>query len=237
MEIFTYRPVFRLFDWIASPSQANAIALLISCFSVGVMIFVVFPLREYARGLTAKFLGDDTPERHGRLTLNPFAHIELLGALIMLIAPIGWSKPMEFNISRCRKVNAKTALVLTSLAGPMANILISYIVLVIAKLIAFNINMSSQTLYYFLLSFNLIIQLNVFIAVLNLLPVPPYDGSKILFSFLKPRTVIKIMQYHQIITLVFIVLLFMRNSPIRLIIEIVSNYILMALDFLSGFIR
>jgi len=201
------------------------------------MIFVVFPIRESAQGYTAKYLGDDTAERYGRLTLNPMVHIDRLGALIMLIAPIGWGKPIPVNPGRCHKVKGKTAVVLISLSGPVANILLAYIFMVAYKLIFLLAGRQiTQTLFYFALAVSLIIQLNVFIAILNLLPLPQFAGGKILFTFLNPSTVFKIMQYQQIITIAFIFLIFMPGSPLITLIGMLSNIILNLLDLLSKFL-
>ncbi|MCL1824111.1 MAG: site-2 protease family protein [Oscillospiraceae bacterium] len=236
MNIFSYRPVFRLFDWVSNPTELNAIALLISCFSVAVMIFVVFPIHECAHALSAKLLGDDTAERQGRITLNPFAHIDLLGSLLLLIAPIGWAKPVPVNISRCRKVKPKTAMALTALAGPLSNIFLAYIFVIISKLVIVTTGSVTETIYYLYIAVFLIVELNVFIAVFNLLPVPPLDGSKVLFAYLKPRYVFKIMQYQPIITLVFLLLFLYENSPLRILVSRISIGIINMLDFLSGFI-
>jgi Zn-dependent protease len=111
--------------------------------------------------------------------------------------------------------------------------------MIIAKLIFFNVTVTPETITtwsYIYLALELIINLNVFIAVFNLLPVPPLDGSKVLFFFLKPRLMYKMMQYQQIIRIVFIILLFMPRSPLRILISIISGHIINGLSFLSGFI-
>jgi Zn-dependent protease len=233
MDIIRYRPIFQLFEWLAG--NTSAANVLISFFAAGVLIFMIFPVREYACGLMAKYLGDDTAERQGRLTLNPFAHIDLLGSLILLFAPLGWSKPMPINPGRCHKVKGKTAMLLTTLAGPAALIIIAYIFIIIFKLIAVNATPSAAMLYV-LDAIIIIVQICVFIAVLNLLPIPPLAGSKILFFFLKPHQMYKIMEHQRIITMVFFVLLFIPNSPLLWLIQEIAYYMLFGLDLLSGFI-
>lgn len=103
-------PLLEIFSLIFSgnPTQAQIISCVLSVFSVLVIIFVVFPIHECAHGLMAKILGDDTAERQGRLTLNPFAHIDPFGALAMFICRIGWAKPTPVNIRNCTKVKQRT---------------------------------------------------------------------------------------------------------------------------------
>jgi Zn-dependent protease len=210
---------------------------LISFFSAAVILFMVFPIRECARGFVAKYLGDDTAERQGKLTLNPMVHLDPMGALMLLFLPMGWPRPTPINIGRCNRVKAKTAVVLTSAAGPAALIILAYFFMLIFKIVLKTGVLEGSTLMYMSLAVSIIIQINLFLAVLNLLPVPPFDGSKVLFAFLRPDTVFKIMRYQQMIYLAFILLLFMPGSPLVFLISLISNGIFNVLDFLSGFIR
>jgi Zn-dependent protease len=233
MTLIEYRPIFQLFYLMAG--RTTAVNVLISFFAAGVMIFMIFPVREYACGMMAKYLGDDTAERQGRLTLNPFVHIDLLGSLMLLCFPMGWSKPMPINPGRCTKVSGKTAMLLITLAGPAALILVAYIFMVIFKIIA--ANMTTMAMFYSGIAVLLIVQICAFIAVLNLLPIPPLAGSRILFFFLKPRQMYKIMEHQRAITMIFFVLLFIPNSPLMWLIQRLALFLLTALDFLTGFIK
>ena len=100
-------------------SGSDMLTVIISFFSVFVIIFLVFPFREFARAWVAKQLGDDTAEQYGMLTMNPLAHIDWMGALCMCLCCIGWSKPTPISINRCRKVSQKPAVLLVSLMGPL----------------------------------------------------------------------------------------------------------------------
>lgn len=216
----------------------SMINVAISFFAVAVIIFVVFPIHECAHGFAAKLLGDDTAQRSGRLTLNPLAHIDWMGALMMLFFPIGWAKPVPVNPQRCTKVRAKTAMALTAAAGPVSNILLGYIFFIISKIVSYAVSGSLEAgsgMIYLPLAFYYIAMLNVYLAVLNLFPVPPLDGSKILFFFLKPRWAFTVMRYQQQISLVFMILLF-ATGLITGIIGFFADGIISAFGFLSGFI-
>ena len=177
-------PLIELFMLLFSGSvtESQVVSVVLSVFSVLVIIFVVFPIHECAHGLMAKILGDDTAERQGRLTLNPFAHIDVMGAVMMMLFRIGWAKPTPVDIRRCNKVKPRAALALTSLAGPLANILLSYIMIIAYKLVL--MNLTSTTGAYIALGLYYTAQINVYLAVFNLVPIAPFDGFNILASFL-----------------------------------------------------
>ena len=195
-------PLLEIFSLIFSgnPSQQQIISCVLSVFSVLVIIFVVFPIHECAHGLMAKILGDDTAERQGRLTLNPFAHIDPFGALAMFICRIGWAKPTPVNIRNCTKVKQRTALALTSLAGPLANILLSYILIIIAKIVLVSsVGNVSDVVLYVVMALCYTATINVFLGVFNLIPIPPFDGFNILSSFLPGKAVYFMQKNQQVI--------------------------------------
>lgn len=193
-------PIFTLFDFFVG--RADIATVVISFFAVAVIIFVVFPIHECAHGLAAKLLGDDTAEREGRLTLNPFSHIDPMGALCMCLCCIGWARPVPVNIYRCNKVKARTALALTSLAGPVANILLSYILMIVWKIMLV-VGIQSMTMYYVVVAIIYTAQINIYLAVFNLIPVPPFDGSKILMSLLPNKALMNYERIGRIIYWVF----------------------------------
>jgi Zn-dependent protease len=217
-------------------SGADIVYTVLSFFAVAVIIFLVFPIHECAHGFMAKFLGDDTAERAGRLTLNPLAHIDWMGALFMLFVPIGWAKPVPVDPRRCTKVKPKTAMALTALAGPMANIVLAYIAIIVAKIVyigAFNAG-GNVVMEYIAIAFEYIAVLDVYLAVFNLLPIPPLDGSKIMFFFLSPRMARNIMRHQQVISIVFMLLLF--SGLLSGVLSVLSDGIITALNFLTGYI-
>ncbi len=228
-------PIFDVIRALTSGKEVDMIYAIISVFSVAVIIFVVFPIHECAHGLMAKILGDDTAEREGRLTLNPFDHIDPMGALFMCLTCIGWAKPTPVNLSRCRKVKMRTALALTSLAGPLANILLSYIIMVIMKIVVMVCADSmSLTIGYVLFALDQVIVINIYLAVLNLLPIPPFDGSKILYSFLPAKGISFMERYSQYIHWGFFLLLILGVFDLPL--NFVTNIFYWLLDKASFFL-
>lgn len=185
----------------------DIINVVLSLFSVLIILFVIFPLRNCGRGLVAKLLGDDTPERSGMLTLNPIVHLDLIGALAMLICRIGWTKPMPIDIRRCTKVSQKKAVVLISLAGPVTNILLAYVLTIIYKIVMLSASTDNLTAVYIGLGLLYTIQISVFLAVLNLVPIPPLDGFNVLAYFLPGKAVYFMQKNQQIFYWVFFALL------------------------------
>ncbi len=201
-------PILELIDVFTASSsmrQVEMIECIISFFAVAVIIFMVFPLRQFARGMVAKKLGDDTAEREGRLTLNPFAHIDPTGALFLCVTCIGWPKHMPINYRNCTKVSQRTAVITTSLAGPCASILVSYVILIIAKILL--LNMVSEMIYYIFYGLRFVASINASLAILHLLPIPGFDGCNILCCFLPPKGVMFIQRNGQIIHWIFFAVL------------------------------
>lgn len=136
-----------------------------------IAIIVSLTIHEYSHGLASTAQGDDTPRLYGRLTLNPLAHIDPMGFLSLLLFRFGWAKPVPIS-SRNYK-NPRIGIVLTSAAGPLSNLILAFFGLL--SLYLFKVQ--SADLIYFLQS---LVFLNIGLAVFNLIPIPPLDGSKIL---------------------------------------------------------
>ncbi len=151
----------------------------------GVIIAITF--HEYAHAFVADKLGDDTPRREDRLTLNPIKHMDIIGFALLLFAHFGWGKPVhinERNFNRNRSVSAQVALV--SLAGPLMNMIIALILIIVRTAVmtyGYSFVMTKTGLIIALLLENTII-VNLGLGIFNLIPLPPLDGSKILAHFL-----------------------------------------------------
>ncbi len=228
-------PIFELVDLIMG--RGDLVTVAISFFSVFVIIFVVFPIHECAHALVAKWLGDDTAERQGRITLNPLHHIDPMGALAMCLCNIGWAKPTPVDIRKCRKTSMRTANVLVSLAGPVSNILLSLVLVIIQKvvlLVAFSSSGMSETVYYVYLALNYTATINIYLAVFNLIPVPPFDGYHVLASFLPAKAVYFMEKNGRIIY--WVVFFLIISGLLSVPLGIISNGIYWLLDKMTFFL-
>lgn len=207
--------------------------VILSFFSVFVILFLVFPFRAYARGWVAKQLGDDTPERSGMLTLNPLAHIDPMGALCMCICCIGWSKPVPISVNRCRKVSQSTAVVLTSATGPVALLLLAFIMMIISKVVL--VASAADAAYYIYAGLSYAAQISAYLAVLNLIPVPPFDGYYIIAGLLPRKAAIWMETNSRIIYFVVFVLLI--SGVLSFPLQMLSNAMLSLMDLLTFWIR
>lgn len=181
---------------------------------------------ELAHGYTAWKLGDPTAKEEGRLTMNPLKHLDPLGVLAFLIMKIGWAKPVPVNPRYFR--NPQQGMLLTALAGPVANLLLAVISAVLVKLLAV-IPVSSELMYNLIKPmFDMMVAsvwINVMLAVFNLLPIPPLDGSKVLMGLLPPE---RAMGYARLEPYGFIILL------VLFYMGIISGMIMPIVDFAFG---
>jgi Zn-dependent protease len=148
-------------------------------------ILIALTFHEYAHARVADVLGDDTPYYQGRLTLNPLPHIDWIGFLLLVLVHFGWAKPVQVNPLNFRGVNMRTGMMLVSLAGPLMNILLAIIGLLLLKYLP--LVMTGENLYMLARLLEPLVWINVILAAFNLIPVPPLDGSKILAGLLPPR--------------------------------------------------
>lgn len=168
-------------------------------------IIVGLTIHEYAHGYVADRLGDPTPAYSGRLTLNPLAHIDLIGFLMLLLVRFGWAKPVPINPLRF-KGNMRAGIAKVSLAGPAANLLVAFTGMMILFLsFPEGITAAQATGVQMLNALN---SINVILAVFNLIPLPPLDGSKILAVVLPNEIANRYLQLENYGTIILILLLF-----------------------------
>ena len=214
---------------LALLSGSDMITVVLSFFSVFVIIFLVFPFREFARAWVAKQLGDNTAEESGMLTMNPLAHIDPMGALCMCLCCIGWSKPTPININRCRKVSQNTAVVLVSLTGPLSLFVLGFLLMIIAKVLL--VTVLTQTTLYISVALGYAAQICSYLAVLNLLPVPPFDGYYIIAGILPRRAAIWMETNARIIN--FVVLILLISGALSVPLSFLSKLMLDLMDLLT----
>ena len=213
----------------------NQQQIIITIFAYAVILLIAIPIHECSHCFMAYLLGDDTGLRSGRVTLNPIRHWDPMGTIGILTVGIGWGKPAPVNPVRGRKVSARAFMAITAAAGPISNILLSYIFMLIGKLILFLFGASNPNVVgYVCDAFQIAAQINVSLAIFNLLPIPPFDGSRILLVFLKERTYFKLMQYEQYIMIG--VLLICWTGILDYPLTFLNNAVMRFLDFTTSFV-
>lgn len=166
------------------------------------MLLAVIPalicitLHELSHGFVAYKLGDNTAKNMGRLTLNPIKHIDIFGLIMMIVFKFGWAKPVPVNMRNFK--NPKHDMAITALAGPLSNVLICCVVLFIYGLVYLPCNLAGTEFAGSLLyAVYITAYLSIALAIFNIIPIPPLDGSKVLFSLMSDEGYMKLMRYER----------------------------------------
>ncbi|MCI8331912.1 MAG: site-2 protease family protein [Clostridiales bacterium] len=225
---------------------------LISIFMIVIVALLSLSVHECAHGLMAYALGDPTAKSMGRLSLNPKNHLDPVGTLLLVLFGFGWAKPVPINPHYFK--NRKRGMAFTALAGPLSNLLLAFVGLLAYHTVytfAVGVDLGGYTLFWngisiaraiginnfvivALIFFYYFTSLNVSLAIFNLLPIPPLDGSRILNIILPERYYFKVMQYERYIYLVIILLLVTDVLSIPL--NYLASYMITGFEWLIGFI-
>lgn len=214
--------VFRNLDWSVLTDILLSVLPALLCIT----------FHEVSHGFVAYRLGDDTAKRSGRLSLNPVKHIDPIGLVMMAVFHFGWAKPVPVNMRRFE--NPKRGMAITALAGPVSNVLLSVVFLCVYGLL-FNVLVNSEAGYYLLQMIYLVSYLSLAMAVFNIIPIPPMDGSKVLFAVVSDKTYVKLMRYERygMIILLVLVATGALGTPLSQAVNFVYDKLFVIAEFIN----
>jgi len=181
-----------------------------------VALVVGITFHEFSHAFIADQLGDHRPRALGRVTLNPVAHIDPIGALVFVVAGFGWGRPVPVNVYALRP--GRIGMAMVAAGGPAANVIVAvagaviYRVLEISGVDGFGLDLAFWIVLY-----------NLLLAIFNLLPIPPLDGYNVLLAFLPPRTAFTVQRYAPYGVIVLLLLVFMPGSPLGVMFSAVRS--------------
>ena len=224
-------------------TQDDALRLLVRL----IIIMLILPLHEFAHAWTAHKLGDDTASYRGRMTLNPIAHIDLIGSLLLLFTGFGWAKPVPIDPTRFnRKHSVRFGVAITALAGPVSNLLAALIGMIILRIYSLSgvyhrylEELSAgesvrSTPWFIYLCLSFFITINIGLALFNLIPIPPLDGSKVVGYFTSAKVDAWFIQNQQIVRIVFLIILFtgLLSTPLSWLSSKLYEFLWMITDWI-----
>lgn len=196
---------------------------IIELLFTGIAVIIAMVFHELAHGYVSYKLGDETPKRDGRLTLNPMAHLDLFGTIMLFLFHFGWAKPVQINPYYYK--NKKLGTVVVSLAGPFTNFIIAFVCILLLRLNS----LLPMIIVEFLYS---LITINIGLGVFNLIPIPPLDGSKVLAAVLPQDLYMKYMSIEQYGFIILIVIL--STGVLSPFLNVLFTYVYEILGFLAG---
>jgi len=203
---------------------------LIDIIMVIPILLIALPFHEWAHAYVAYRLGDPTAKDAGRLTLNPFRHLDPFGTLMMLVANVGWARPVPVNSGYFR--DRRKGMILVALAGPFSNLLLAFLFTVIwglmVKLVVIGVipvesEAAITVISWLQVFFRFCVLVNISLAVFNMIPVPPLDGSRLISSFIPEESYYRFARYEQYIGIAFLALVIFVPNALSSVIRLVAD--------------
>ena len=206
-------------------NNQNALMLI----SRAIVLLICFPVHECAHAWTADLLGDSTGRTRGRISLNPLRHLDYMGTIMILLVGVGYAKPVPVNINRFQ--NRKRDFALTALAGPVSNLLMAILFLAVLR-ISFFFSLSPETRQLLGILLVQAAFINVSLAVFNLIPIPPLDGSRVVTALLPDRAYNRVLQKERHLMVILLIAMVMLGrmgvSPIGYLSNRVFDFLYIA---------
>lgn len=219
---------------IVSGEDENIVFSLTQLFSLIFVTLFCLSIHESAHAWTAAKLGDHTGRLSGRITVNPMAHLTLIGTICMVLIGFGYAKPVPVNINNFPAKKRKLYFALTSLAGPASNFLVAIVSVVIMNIfLLINNKTGSEPFYIAYLFFLYVAYYNIALAIFNLIPIPPLDGSRLFTMILPDKLYYKLLSVERYLVMGFLLVIYLisRVSSFDLI-GTVAGGVLSGINFI-----
>ncbi|MBN1624111.1 MAG: site-2 protease family protein [Clostridia bacterium] len=183
------------------------------------VLIIALTFHEYSHAFIAYKLGDNTAKNKGRLTLNPLKHLDPLGTIMMIVARIGWAKPVPVNQMNFK--DPKQDMIKVGLAGPVMNLLLAFITAFPIQVMVeyYSTKPLTQAAEIFFTFLVLFFTVNLYLAVFNLIPIPPLDGSRIFYGLLPDKYYFGVMKYERYVGLGMILLILVAPGILRTVLD------------------
>lgn len=196
---------FMLYTVVRQANNLSFFGLVLVILSYVALVLVMLPMHEFAHAFVATKLGDQTARWHGRLTINPFAHLDRWGTVMLFLFGFGYAKPVPVNPNNFKNPNRGMSLV--ALAGPLSNIIMAAVSMIIYRVLTLLSLPFSVLAVAQIILIHVFTMVNLNLAVFNLLPIPPLDGSRIFASVLPSRWTNTLEYYSRYVTIALLVLI------------------------------